>query len=778
MRKILFIFLAAFFVGASYSVLFADEARERPVKLVTAIEIQGNKAISTNTIISKMKTRIGNPYQENVSSDDLKRLYLLNFFSDIKIDTASYKDGVKVIISVTERPIIEKITFSGIQRITMKDEKLKLQLKSKESQYLDYPTLAEDVEVLKKMYEKLGYSGAVIGYKVETKPETNKVNINFNVVEGGRIHIKDIISEGNKSFATGRILKLMKTKRSWLFNAGVLKEDVLKEDIKRIKAFYSNNGFIDVAVTYEVKPDAKKSYLLYVYIRISEGNKYLVGNVLVQGNKDITEKEILMRLKNCFPGSVFSEELMKADVASVQGLYFDKGYISAQVENTTSLNSETRRVDITYNIIENQITYIDKIKIRGNIKTKDIVIRRELRIRPGDRFDGEKLRRSKERLQNLGFFEDVSYDTENTQSPDQKDLVVDVKESKTGSFSFGGGYSTVDQLVGFVEIEQKNFDWKNWPYFTGAGQNLKLRASLGSVSTGFELSYTEPWLFDYPITFGFDAYRKTHKRDTGIGYGYDEDITGGDLRLGKEISEYVRADIVYRLDNIDIGNIDASDTELQKEGGKNTISSITPAITFDSRDNIFEPRKGDYLSASLEWAGLGGTKDYWKFSGRASHYFPLPRNASFEIRGRVGLAAPYGDSDRLPIYERFFAGGASTIRGYEERGIGPVDASSNPLGGASMLIGNLEYLYPLFNFLKVAVFYDVGNVWEKLGKLGSSEDSGGINSGGFKSSFGLGLRIKTPVGPVMLDYGLPMNKASGKNSKGNGRFHFSVSNTF
>ncbi|MDO8662218.1 MAG: outer membrane protein assembly factor BamA [Candidatus Omnitrophota bacterium] len=796
MRKILFILLAAFFVLTSPFFLFADDdpqptpesaqqtqtAKAEPLKLVTAIEIKGNKAISTNTVASKMKTRVGSPYLDNVTSDDLKRLYLLNFFSDIKIDTESYQGGVKVIITVTERPLIKTITFSGINRITMKDEKLKLQLKSKEGQYLDYPTLTEDVAVLKKMYEKMGYNTAAVSYKIETDPETNKVNLNFNVEEGGRVRVKDIITEGNKAFTRARILKLLKTKSAWLFNAGVLKEDVLKEDMQRIKAFYGKNGFIDIAASYEVKPDPKKPYLLYIYIRISEGNKYLVGNVVPQGYKDITEKEILTRIKECAPGSVYSEEAMRMDVANIQGLYFDKGYISAQVQNTTSLNSETRRVDILYNIIENQVTYVDKIKIRGNIKTRDLVIRRELRIHPGDKFDGEKLRRSKERLQNLGFFEDVSYDTEETQVPDQKDLVVDVKESKTGSFSFGGGYSTVDSIVGFIEVEQKNFDWRNWPYFTGAGQNLKLRASIGSITTGFDLSFTEPWLFDYPVAFGFDAYRRTHKRDTDVGYGYDEKVTGGDLRLGREISEYLRADVIYRLDAINITNVDTNAAYLQQDSGNTTISSLTPSFSFDSRDNVFEPRKGDLLTGSVELAGgpLGGGKDYWKFFGRASHYFPMPRNASLEIRGRVGLGDPYGDTEHIPIYERFFAGGAYTIRGYKERSVGPVDPTSNdPVGGASMLIGNIEYLYPLFGFLKVAAFYDVGNVWEKLGDIGTNKNANNvINSGGFKSGIGLGLRIRTPIGPVMLDYGFPMNKASGEDSIGDGELHFSVSNSF
>jgi outer membrane protein insertion porin family len=535
-----------------------------------------------------------------------------------------------------------------------------------------------------------------------------------------------------------------------------------------------------------VKPDASKPYLLYIYIRIKEGKQYLVGNVVVQGDKDIPEKEILKRIKDCVPGKVFSDDGMKADVAGIQGLYFDKGYISAQVQNTTALNTATGRVDILYNIIENQITYVDKIKIRGNIKTRDMVIRRELRIHPGDKFDGEKLRRSKERLQNLGFFEDISYDTEETPVPDKKDLVVDVKETKTGSFSFGGGYSTVDQLVGFIEVEQKNFDWKNWPYFTGAGEDLRIRASIGTTSNGFDLSFTEPWLFDYPISFGFDAYHKTHQKDTDVGYGYDEKVTGGDLRLGKELSEYLRADITYRLDSINISNIDDTTADLQDEAGTNVISSITPSLTFDSRDNIFDTHRGNLVTSSVELAGgpLAGDKNYWKFYGRASHYFPMPKDATLEIRGRVGLAQPYGNSNTIPIYERFFAGGAYTIRGYKERAVGPVDSSANPLGGASMLVGNVEYLYPVFGFLKVALFYDVGNVWQKLGDIGSSKnfvDSNGneiIHSGGFKSSFGIGFRVRTPVGPMMLDYGIPLDKASGETSKSSGRFHFSVSNSF
>ena len=798
MRKILFLLsLALLIVTGSPSFSFAQEGPKLNTppeatstavaqeKLVTAIEVKGNKAISSNTIVSKMKTRIGGSYQETVVSDDLKRLYLLGFFSDINIDTENYKDGLKVIISVTERPIISKINFVGINRITMKDEKLKGLLKSKETQYLDYPNLAEDIKTLQNMYEKMGYSQAKIDYKVDVNKDTSKAEVVFNVAEGGKVRIKDITVEGNNNFSSARILKLIKTKSVWFFNAGVLKEDVLKEDMDRIKTFYHKNGFADISVTNEVKHDSLKPFFLHVFIRVNEGKKYLVGNVTLQGNKDISEKLILSSLKNCLPGKVYNEDALKEDVAAIQSVYFDRGYISCQVQEATSVNKETGRVDINYSITENQVSYVDKIKVRGNVKTRDMVIRRELRIHPGDKFDGEKLRRSKERLQNLGYFEDISYDTEETKEPDKKNLIVDVKETKTGSFSFGGGYSTVDSLVGFFEVEQKNFDWKNWPYFTGAGQDLRLRASFGSITHEFELSFTEPWLFDYPISFGFDGYNREHKRDTDVGYGYDEKVTGGDLRLGKELTEYLRGDLVYRLDQINISNIDTSVTSsaLLNEQGTNIISSITPSITFDSRDNVFDPRKGDLFTSSVEFAGgpLSGDKNFWKFTGRYSHYFPMPRNATLEMRGRVGLSAPYGDSSELPTYERFFAGGAYTIRGYEERSLGPVDPNTNdPLGGNSMLIGNIEYTYPVFSFLKVAAFYDIGNVWEKIGDIGSTKDANGvINSGGLKSGVGLGLRLKTPLGPIMLDYGIPLDKAPGQTTRHTGgRFHFSASHGF
>jgi outer membrane protein insertion porin family len=660
----------------------------------------------------------------------------MGYFSDIKIDTEPYKDGLKVIIILTERPIIDKITFSGLKRYVIKEEKLKQVLKSKETQYLDYPSLEDDVLTLKDMYNKKGFGQVKIEYNVEIDNEKNRAKVHFTVVEGDKYKIRDILIEGNKSFSDSRILKLLKTKKAWLFNPGVLKDEVLAEDIERIKSFYHKEGFVDVAVDYNVKFDENKPFM-YIIIKIEEGKKYLVGNVAIIGNSDISEKLIISNLKESTPGKVFSYEAMRNDVANIQSVYYDRGYISANIDESSSLNSETGRVDISYKIVENKVSYVDKVRVRGNVKTKDIVIRRELRIRPGDKFDGEKLKRSKERLENLGFFDEVSYDTEDTDVENKKDLIVDVKEAKTGAFSFGGGYSTVDQFIGFVEIEQKNFDWKNFPYFTGAGQDLRVRAELGNLTSNYSLSFTEPWLFDYPVAFGFDAYRDSRDKNSDTGYGYDQTVTGGDVRLGKALTEYFRADVAYRYDRIEISSVDDdASKELKSEAGRNTISSMQLGLTFDTRDNVFVPKRGDVISGSIQGAGgfLGGTKDFVKFYGRASHYVPLFRGSVLEFRGRVGLADPYGDTKKIPIYERFFAGGADTVRGYNERKVGPIDPDSkDPLGGDSMLIGNIEYTYPLFDFLKVATFFDIGNVWPLWDDIGTD---------GMKKSVGVGVRLR------------------------------------
>jgi outer membrane protein insertion porin family len=492
---------------------------------------------------------------------------------------------------------------------------------------------------------------------------------------------------------------------------------------------------------------------------------------MLAGNSIIADKELTKGFK-MKTGQPYNPDNLRADVISIQSLYFDKGYMSCYVKPNTVLDKDKKSIDITYDIMEGNLCYINEVKITGNTKTKDVVVRRELRFYPGDRFDGEKMRKSKQRLYDLGFFDEVVFDTEPTQYSDKRDVLVNVKEAKTGEFSFGGGYSSVDRLVGFVEIMQRNFDIKNFPTFTGAGQNLKVRAEIGSIRRDYIISFTEPWIFGYPYLFGFDAFNYERKKESGLGYGYDEARTGGDLRFGKEFTDYDRADVIYKLERVKIQNIASDATSaLKDEEGKNTISSMGLTLTRDTTDSKFNPIKGYILTGAGEDAGgiFGGDKDFYKLTGLIDYFFNYQERLVIECKIQAGWVDKYDDSKSVPIYERFFAGGANTVRGYKERSIGPRDANTgDPIGGGSTLIGNIEATYPIIKNFKLAIFYDVGNVWEKPDDIGN---------GDFKSAIGTGVRVKTPIGPVKVDMGYPLGRAHPGDKK-KARFHFSMTRGF
>ncbi|MFH1245328.1 MAG: outer membrane protein assembly factor BamA [Candidatus Omnitrophota bacterium] len=739
---------------------------EAPEKTVIDVRVEGNKNLSGATIISKVRTRASVPYSEVVASDDLKRLYAFGYFDDIQIDTKEEAGGVIVIFRVKEKPIISSVAIVGSRSIRM--EKLQELVNVKKGQFLNIQQLKQDIQSIQKSYEAKGFPLANIDYQMKVNGETNEADISIVISEKARYKIKDIFIKGNLAFPDKKILKLMHTRRNTLFTSGVYKKEELDLDLQKISVFYQQNGYLDVKVESEEFFGAEEKSM-YLTIKIEEGKQYLVGEISVEGPRVFSDEKIKETLK-MKSGRVFNKDDVRYDIAGIQGLYFDKGYITAEVDADTLLNYDTGKMDIFYSIVENELAYINKIKISGNTKTKDMVIRRQLRSYPGEVFDGQKLKRSKERLYNLGFFQEISYDTEATKDPDKRDLVVNVKEAKTGEFAFGAGFSSVERFLGFVEISQKNFDITNWHTFTGAGQYLKLKAELGTTRREYDLSFTEPWIFGWPLSFGVDCYNTLEQRSDATGRSYDEGRTGGDLRLGKEWTEFVRTNLMYKLENVDISNVpDDASQDLKNEVGKNTISSLLLELTRDSRDNIYNPSKGLVTSLTGEVAGgfFGQDKDYFKITGLVDFYKTLLEKLLLEIRVLAAGAGAYSDTGSLPIYERFYVGGTNTIRGFKERAVGPKDVSGEPIGGESTLYGTCEFSYPLFEMVKVAAFCDFGNAWEKLGELGT---------GGLQYSAGLGVRVKTPLGPVKLDYGYPLEVPEGE--KHEGRFHFSMTRGF
>lgn len=750
---LIFVLISMFVCKASYA-----------EQNVIRVEIEGNDIVSVATIISKIKLRTGQAYNEFISNEDIKNLYATGFFQTVEIITKDEASGIVVVFKVKEKLVLKKIKINGTRFI--RTQKIEEAIGLKNGSFVDEYTLKQAANTIKDLYSKQGFTQSVVKYTITPDQKGKEAEITFEIEENTILKITKMRFEGNFTFSNGALTRLIKTRNAWFLNKGIFKQEIIDDDLKRLEDYYRLNGFTDIKINTKINPLGKG---LEVVFLVEEGKRYYIGEITIKGNQVLSNEEIYSAMK-LFKSAVFSEAKVYDDSLTIRELYVEKGYIFSLVNPYSYYNLTTNKVDITYEIVENEVAYIERISVRGNTKTKDKVIRRELKIYPGERYDGKKVQRSKEKLENLGFFEEVRFGAEPGTEPDKINLVADLKEARTGYVSFGGGYSSIDELVGFIELRQRNFDYQNFSTFTGGGQDLNLRVSFGSVTERYQLSFTNPWIFDRPISFSFDAYKKGHSKQKG--YAYEEDITGGALRLGRQFNDYVKGGIGYRCEMVEIDDVDSDATqELKEEVGDNLLSSGEANISFDSRNNVFSPSQGLYVNNSFQLTGgpFGGDKDFFKDEINCSVFFPLWKKSVIEFRAHTGVVTPFSNTRKVPIYERFFTGGAYSIRGYNERKVGPIDPQTNdPIGGEALFVGNIEYTYPLADFIKIASFFDTGNVWKE------KED---FLSGRLMSSVGMGLRVKTPIGPVNLDYGWPLDKEPGKDSK-EGKFHFSISRGF
>jgi len=742
-------------------VLCAPAAGAQNSRKVKEITVENNRVVSRQTITSQLQTKIGEDFSPVTLSEDIKRLYATGLFRDVSADIKDIEGGVALIIKVEEKPVLAKIQFSGNQRL--KTKLLKSKLKIKEKEIFDQFKLKEDIQQLVRFYAEKGFPQAKITPAV--REQEKAVIVQLAVEEGARSRIRKIDFNDNKAFTDKRLAKVIKTKKKGWFNSGFLKQEVLEEDAERVIAFYRQEGYIDAQVKSDIsyQPDAR----MEINFNIKEGTQYRVRQVTITGNVIFPTPQLTAVL-SLAAGRIFTEDHLRDDVGALQRFYFDRGYIGASVKANTVMLPETGKVDVSFELAESTMAYVDRIRISGNTRSQEDVIRRELKLAPGDRYNGEKLRRSRERLYNLGYFEEVTFDTADkpTTLPDKYDMDVYVKESKTGEFSFGAGYSSIDDFVGFVDLTQRNFDLFNPPGFIGAGQQLRARAEFGSERQDYELSFVEPWFLGNPLAVGFELYSRTREWDT-----YTERRIGGNAFIGKDLGEYWRGRLTGQREQVNIYDVfDSASSEIKAEAGKNWINSLTPEISHDTRDNVFNPTRGHYGLGSVKYAGgiLGGDKDLEKYYTRLSKYVSLRRKSVLEFKAQAGVVQAFADTEEVPVYERFYAGGAATIRGYEEREVGPRGENNDPVGGELMFVFNLEHTYQLTEVFKWALFYDAGNVWADV-------DEFDPNDIGLRTSIGTGIRVKTPLGPIRLDYVYALQPDEFEDP---GRFHFSVGQTF
>jgi len=760
------VFLSVIVFGLFWLPQSLAEEPEKPHLRILRVDVRGNQVVSTQTILNKMKTQPGTELTQQAVNDDIKRLYATGFFQDIRIDVEEVTEGVRLMVVVEEKPIIRRIVIQGNQAIP--ERQIRNDLNLIEGQILDEFAVKEGVQKVQERYTNKGFQFVTIRYQVETERGTKEATVVITIDEGAPFRIGEVRFEGVTAFQDKRLRRVVKTKarNPWLLRRGVFREEKFKDDLDRLSAFYQSQGFLDarVAHRFEHDPATKK---MRITIQVEEGKRYQAGRVELKGVQLFPASEV-WQLLQMLPDTTYSQQNLAQDVERVRNFYYDRGHMDVRMVPDVQLNRETGRVDVTYQIEEGEVYFVDQVKIRGNTKTKDLVIRRELRIRPGDQFEGEKIKRSRERLENLNFFEEVSYDTEPGSAPNRKDILFRVKEKRTGELSFGAGISSIDQFIGFGEIAQRNFDLLNWPRFTGGGQSLSLHGRWGTITRNFELSFVEPYLFHKPVSFGLDLF---DVRNENRNVDFREERIGFGTTFSKAFTEYIRAGLGYRLERVELFDISEDAASVVRLfSGKQWLSRVKLFLARDTRNNILFPTKGWVVGASGELVGtfLGGQEDYYILEGYTTKYWNFQEGKHvIEWTSRLGASDDAG-SDAVPVFDRFYAGGLGTVRGFNFRRVGPIEGGS-AIGGSTMVISNLEYTFPipyLENF-KAAAFVDVGNVDRRSYR---------IDFGEFRVSVGPGIKVKTPLGPIAFYYGIPVVNRDTEDK--NGRFEFSISRGF
>ncbi|GIW39583.1 MAG: outer membrane protein assembly factor BamA [Candidatus Binatia bacterium] len=733
-----------------------------PVR-IDEVRIEGNSRVEEEAIRVHLGVEAGSVLDEKLVDDDVRAIYRMGFFEDVSAELLD-ENGKKVLVyRVRERPVVREIRIEGEKALDR--EELEAALKVRPNTILDPVQVRKGIENAKKEYEKKGYLDARIDYEVEPVGP-GQVDLVFRVDEGKRIRVAEIVFEGVRAMKPRELRGVMQTKKKWflsfLTGSGNLDREVLKADIERLTAFYYDHGFIDVKIDEPVVERTKDG--LRVTIKIDEGERYRVGKVRIAGDL-LPENERLLRRLELKEGDTFRASLLRKDIDFLTERYGDHGYAFVNVTPETSVDPEKRTVDVTYVVRQGPVVYFRRIEITGNTKTRDKVIRRELEVAEQQRFSGRALRRSQERVRRLGFFQEVNFTTRKADE-NQLDLLVDVKEGPTGSFAAGAGISSGESFLFNVRLAEINL--------FGRGQRVVLNADFGSIRQNFSLSFTEPYLFDTPLTAGVEAFRwrldflDFTRSGTGGGlrFLYPLPALGYRSFLGFPLRD-TRVGLEYRFEQAEISNVSAAAaTVIRAEQGTELTSSVTPRLFRDTRNHPFDPTAGSMQDLSVELAGLGGTSRFFKAEARGRWYYPFYRNPDWgTFVFSTGLTLAFGrsfagKSRELPLFERYFPGGINSVRGFDVRTLGPrvpvfdergrlVDI--DPIGGSQEFVGNFELIFPLAESvgLRGVVFFDAGEAFRATEWMDPAD---------LRLAYGVGIRWLSPIGPLRFEVGFPINR--------------------
>lgn len=709
---------------------------------ISEVLIEGNKRIETQVIREQIHVKPGDVFEASQINADLQRLYQQGFFDDISFSL----QGRVLTVTVKERPTIVAVEISGNKKLD--EDEIREVIQAKAFTALNPNLLKTDSLRIKARYEQDGY------YLAEIKTEIKKVSdetaeVTFKISENKKISIRKIQFEGNHFANAFTLRRKMSTKRwnitSFVTHAGTYDEALLKSDIQRLVYYYHDHGYLDVKIG---QPDVKMSddkKHFYINISISEGNPYRVGKVEVAGDlifpKSDLEKGLLLQKEKTFRRSI-----MDKDLDHLSERYQDEGFFYVAVRTKDHMDPEQRVVDITYDLDKGQKVFVEKINVGGNTVTRENVIRRELLLNEQDQFSRTKFDKGLGNLKRLGYFEEVNPATPRGSNNQFIDINLDVKEKSTGTFNIGAGYSSSDKILFSAQISKDNFFGRGW-----AGD---ISANVSAKRQLFNLSVSDRHFLDSDFLVGASIYRSSTEYDD-----FDRTATGGGVRIGRNIWELIEGSIGYGFENVQISNVDPAVSSFFTDG---ITSKITAQLTRDDRDDRINPKKGNYENVSLEWAGgiLGGENEFYRVRGNARAYFPLFKDISYRIQGRIGYVGPVNGKE-VPVFERFFLGGLSSIRGFRARSIGPTRMVSTldprsgdyefTIGGNKELVVNHEIVFPLVPPVKIEglVFFDLGNAYDN-GKNFDLTD--------LKMSYGFGARWQTILGPLRFEWGFPINR--------------------
>ncbi len=732
---------------------------------MTALTLDGNRRIETSAVQGRLTLRVGDPYSPAIVRNQIRLLYETGFFEDVQSDVDPNPDGVAVTFHLKEKPFITEIIYDGNEELS--EDKLKEKTTIKSQAFLDPQQVKESAEKIRSAYQEEGYYNCSVTPIIQTLDEDRK-RLTFYVKEGERARIKSVVFEGARSVTRKEMFAVIAT-REWapwyhlitkftlpsiVSDSGILKREEVPNDVERIREIYMNKGYLNVQVglpTIELTEDKKWFIVTFAVV---EGEPFTVEQIGFRGNTIFEETELRDGMK-ITEGEIFQRQKIRDEITRLTDKYGGKGYAFTDVNPNVNPNQETKTASIIFNIKEGELTRIRQIRITGNDKTRDNVIRRELRVDESDVIDTVSIKRSFQRLNNLNYFETVEILPKQI-APDTVDLDVKVKEKSTGMFSIGGGFSTLDKLVAVADITEGNLG--------GNGYVGRIRGQLGQRRSIGLISFRNPYLNDSLTSFQADIYSTLTNYLT-----YFEDKAGVSMTFGRWFSEYIFGSITPFAEQLNYSDATPDAPEfILLQLGRQTTTGLRALLARDTRDYYLDPRTGLRTSIGFDFGTpfLGGSNDFIKYTVDVIKYTPLLFDTRLALRGRYGVVDGQNGKP-IPLTERFFVGGINSMRGFVFGRAGPVTPSGSLLGSAKELIFNVDFIFPISSEAKLngVLFFDYGNGFDEGEKV----------SFNLRKAVGFEARWISPFGPLRAAYGINL---APRPQERRGVFEFTVGSLF